>query len=311
MAARDVAARAGPVNPSPAGGLSAVKDSAGSPVPCYIGWTPGARIAGKIARSGRLLLVGLACRAALSYLGVTGKVASVKEARKDDPPSLLTGGPTQCTARPNPQPPDLTPERIRDLDPRIVDGRFRKGPVPADTSPAAQQRRAVKRWHGNARTWTLTVTIPRRNRKLVAMALDGCSVRFASMLSGMSKSHVHRIISKVLRYRAGRWERRVSHAGVLTAPPMPPGPCFDGEDPIPHRFTMFGAAAMCTGCGIEPPSSPILPRYSLREGNILKASPKRGGRLVKVWGRWIGYRFVERWRALDWTVFGWADLQGE
>ena len=114
--------------------------------------------------------------------------------------------------------PSLDAEELRSLKrpprrDRIVDGRFRKGPVPRDTAPAAQRRRAVRRWHGNGRSWTIRTKIPRRNRKLVGLALSGWSVRRIGRFVGVSKSHVHRIVTVTCRYRDGRWER-VSHASV-------------------------------------------------------------------------------------------------
>ena len=81
---------------------------------------------------------------------------------------------------------------------RIQDGRFRKGPVPRDTSPAAQRRRAVYRHHGNARRWTIAVHLPRRNRQLCRLLMAGWSLRrVARFIPGRGEggripiSHVH------------------------------------------------------------------------------------------------------------------------
>ena len=98
---------------------------------------------------------------------------------------------------------------------RLRDGRFRKGPVPRDTRPPAQRRRAVKRWHGNARRWTVMVEIPRRNRGMVRLALAGWSMRRIAGFGGaLGKSQVHRIVRQTCTYSGGRW--KVSHASVYS-----------------------------------------------------------------------------------------------
>lgn len=119
---------------------------------------------------------------------------------------------------------------------RTWDGRFRKGPVPRDTSPAAQQRRAVKRWHGNARKWTLIVAIPRRNRRIVHHALDGGSVRVIALVMGLSKSHVHRILRAVLDWDGTRWCRGVSHASVSSTRTRKEPAGFDEGEGIEEAF---------------------------------------------------------------------------
>ena len=63
-----------------------------------------------------------------------------------------------------------------------------------DHSPEAQQRRAVKRWHGNARVWTLAA-LDQRNRRIVEAVTVGLrSYREVAKSFGLSCSQVARIV---------------------------------------------------------------------------------------------------------------------
>ena len=140
---------------------------------------------------------------------------------------------------------------------RILNGKFRKGPVPRDTSPPAQCRRAVKRHHGNARPYTLR-RIERRNRKAAVMLLDGASLAVAGLLVGLSRVHVRTVAHRRgVRFDHGarRWGR-VLGASVLTPQrggrlPSPPGVEAGegwGEGPV-----VAGRSATARGKPPDPP----------------------------------------------------------
>ena len=62
-----------------------------------------------------------------------------------------------------------------------------------DHSPEAQRRRIVKRWHGNARGWTLE-QLDERNRRIVAAVAGGRSIREVAKAFGLSRSTVGGIV---------------------------------------------------------------------------------------------------------------------
>ena len=62
-----------------------------------------------------------------------------------------------------------------------------------DHSPEAQRRVAVKRWHGNARPWTLE-QLDERNRAIVKAVTGGRSYRAVALAFGLSRSQVARIV---------------------------------------------------------------------------------------------------------------------
>ena len=65
-----------------------------------------------------------------------------------------------------------------------------------DHSPAAQSRHAVKRWHGNARQWTLD-QLARRNREINIDYDNGVSVADLAEHWGLSKRHVYRLLPDI------------------------------------------------------------------------------------------------------------------
>ena len=74
---------------------------------------------------------------------------------------------------------------------------------PYDHTPKAQRRRAVKRWHGNGRRWTLD-QVERRNQHIVRDALAGWSLRVLAGRYGFSSPAS---VRNVLRAEGVRWNR--------------------------------------------------------------------------------------------------------
>lgn len=68
-----------------------------------------------------------------------------------------------------------------------------KGKSPYDHRAEAQRRRTIKRWHGNARQWTLD-QVERRNREIVQGYANGVAVADLAEHWGLSGRHVYRIL---------------------------------------------------------------------------------------------------------------------
>ena len=67
---------------------------------------------------------------------------------------------------------------------------------PYDHSSEAQRRRIVKRWHGNARAWTLD-QVERRNRDIVQDYANGVAVTDLAEHWGISRRRVYQILSDI------------------------------------------------------------------------------------------------------------------
>lgn len=101
-----------------------------------------------------------------------------------------------------------------------------KGRAPlgiTDFRPPAQRRRAVKRWWGNARPWTLDIAMHRRNLLIASYARRGLSTR--AIGRRVKLSHVH--VARLLAALGFAWTRAQGWFRVLQAivhHPSPPTP---------------------------------------------------------------------------------------